>query len=113
MTAGRLAASSIATAFPPELYEYEYDHVFMGNYQGNVFPNQDEIMEVRWFETDELLTLMQEKPRHVCLLVHHRPALWFSKYAAPVTKKRPPVSKAETGGRSGHLPKLRNHCKIV
>lgn len=48
--------------FSPELYEYEYDHVFMGNYQGNVFPNQDEIMEVRWFETDELLTLMQEKP---------------------------------------------------
>lgn len=48
--------------FSSGLYEYEYDHVFLGHFQGRVFPNQDEIMEVRWFEIQELLRLMNEKP---------------------------------------------------
>lgn len=48
--------------FSPELYEYEYDHVFMGSFQGTVFPNPEEIMETRWFEREELLRLMNEQP---------------------------------------------------
>lgn len=48
--------------FSPELFEYEYDHVFLGHFRGNVFPNPEEIMEVRWFELEELLSLMNQKP---------------------------------------------------
>ena len=48
--------------FTPELYEYEYDHVFLGTWRGEVFPNPEEIMETRWFGKDELIALMNEKP---------------------------------------------------
>lgn len=48
--------------FSPELYEYELDHVFVGHFQGEVTPNPEEIMAVRWFEKEELISLMNKQP---------------------------------------------------
>ena len=41
--------------FDNGLYEYEYDHVFIGNYNGEVSPNPEEIYKLDWIEAEELL----------------------------------------------------------
>lgn len=48
--------------FSPTLYEYELDHVFLGSFRGQVSPDPEEIMEVRWFEKEELISLLSEQP---------------------------------------------------
>ena len=40
--------------FREDLYEFEYDHVFIGRYAGDVTPNPEEIAQVRWFTVPEL-----------------------------------------------------------
>lgn len=37
-------------SFANNLYEYEYDHVFLGLYNGNIKFNPNEICEMRWVE---------------------------------------------------------------
>lgn len=49
-------------SFSPELYEYEYDHVFVGEYEGEVHPDESEIMDTRWYGRNELTKLMNEEP---------------------------------------------------
>lgn len=44
------------------VYEYELDHVFLGEYGGNVTPDHDEIMDTWWIELDELATLLVSQP---------------------------------------------------
>lgn len=44
------------------VYEYELDHVFLGEYGGNVTPDPDEIMDTWWIELDELATLLVSQP---------------------------------------------------
>lgn len=50
--------------FENGLTEYEYDHVFIGGYNGEtIVPNEDEIAELKWINVDELaaeLTLHPE-----------------------------------------------------
>ena len=48
--------------FAPDLYEYEYDHVFVGAYAGTVTPNPEEIMETRWYAKEEILSLLTQDP---------------------------------------------------
>jgi isopentenyl-diphosphate delta-isomerase len=36
------------------LTENEYDHVFLGSYDGNPKPNKDEVMSFRWISLDKL-----------------------------------------------------------
>ena len=48
--------------FAPDLYEYEYDHVFVGAYAGPVTPNPEEIMETRWYTKEEILSLLIQDP---------------------------------------------------
>ena len=50
------------TKFSDNLFEYEFDHVFLGEYSGNVVFDEEEIMEVKWVSTDELEKWMLEKP---------------------------------------------------
>lgn len=45
-----------------DLYEYEYDHVFVGQYEGAVQFNEDEIEEVRWISFEELSRELVEQP---------------------------------------------------
>ena len=77
--------------FSSELFEYEYDHVFVGNFRGSVFPNPEEIMEVRWFELEELLALMNQKPDSF--------ASWFIT-ALDVYKRQAPAHRHLPGQRS-------------
>lgn len=50
------------TVFENGLTEYEYDHVFVGEYNGTVSINYEEASEVRWFEFEELKRMMQNNP---------------------------------------------------
>lgn len=48
--------------FGENLYEYEYDHVFIGEYQGETAPDKEEIEELRWVDMDALLKDMVGAP---------------------------------------------------
>lgn len=48
--------------FAPDLYEYEYDHVFVGEYAGEVVLNEEEANEYMWIDIDELKKWLLEKP---------------------------------------------------
>ena len=34
--------------------EYEYDHVFLGTYNGSIEPNPEEISEIKWMDIEEV-----------------------------------------------------------
>lgn len=40
--------------FNESLYEYEYDHVFLGKYNGEVILNEEEVCDSKWIKLDEL-----------------------------------------------------------
>ena len=44
--------------FSQELYEYEYDHVFLGHYSGPVNPDPAEIAKTAWVSLIELSDLL-------------------------------------------------------
>ena len=48
--------------FENGLVENEYDHVFLGEYEGPVLPNPDEVADWQWIESTALLQWMREKP---------------------------------------------------
>lgn len=48
--------------FDNGLIEHELDHVFIGYYNGNVFPNEDEVEETRWVTMDRLNKEISEHP---------------------------------------------------
>lgn len=50
------------TVFENGLTEYEYDHVFVGEYSGTISINYEEASEVKWFEFEELKRMMQSNP---------------------------------------------------
>ena len=56
------------------LYEYEFDHVFLLHYQGEVNPNLEEIERVAWVGYHELAEDLLQNP--------HKYAPWFT-IAAP------------------------------
>ena len=41
--------------FDNGLYEYEYDHVFIGSYNGEFSPNPEEINTLEWIKAEDLL----------------------------------------------------------
>jgi isopentenyl-diphosphate delta-isomerase len=48
--------------FHSTLFEYEYDHVFLGEYKGEVNPNPEEIMDVKWMDMEELSKSLVSNP---------------------------------------------------
>ncbi len=42
------------------LYEHELDHVFVGNYEGEISPNPKEVKALKWITVNELTQDMQE-----------------------------------------------------
>ncbi|MDR2137194.1 MAG: isopentenyl-diphosphate Delta-isomerase [Synergistaceae bacterium] len=40
--------------FRDDMYEYEYDHVFLADYDGKLLPNLEEIEDVEWVELGDL-----------------------------------------------------------
>lgn len=60
--------------FNEELYEYEFDHVFLGKYEGEYRIDPEEISEMKWIDFDELERKLVECPDNF--------ACWF-RIAAP------------------------------
>ena len=48
--------------FADDLFEYEYDHVFLGEWHGDVTPDPDEAMDVRWMPIPEVMRRLQDEP---------------------------------------------------
>lgn len=48
--------------FNENLYEYEADHVFIGQYSGDVHINEDEAMDYKWMDIDVLSEDVQQYP---------------------------------------------------
>lgn len=48
--------------FNDNLYEYEYDHVFVGNYNGEIILNEEEASETKWIDLDELEKDLVDNP---------------------------------------------------
>ena len=48
--------------FENELIEHEYDHVFVGDFDGAFVPNESEVEDWRWATPDELRRDMRERP---------------------------------------------------
>ncbi|MGN0298782.1 MAG: isopentenyl-diphosphate Delta-isomerase [Lachnospiraceae bacterium] len=49
-------------AFQNGLKEYEYDHVFAGEYYGEIKLDEDEVADSRWISMEDLQVEMQEYP---------------------------------------------------
>ena len=49
--------------YADDLFEYEYDHVFLGSYSGDCDFDRSEIEELRWISFDELEQRMLEHPQ--------------------------------------------------
>ena len=50
------------TQFRPDLCEYEYDHVFVGTYDGEVQVNPEEASEIRWIPFEKLKEELVKEP---------------------------------------------------
>jgi isopentenyl-diphosphate Delta-isomerase len=64
--------------FSPDMAEYEYDHVFVGSYEGSFQANHDEIAEMEWVNIDILADDMAKHPDTY--------AIWFLSAAPQVFK---------------------------
>lgn len=50
------------STYAEDLYEYEFDHVFVGKYNGKINFDPDEIEAVFWIEISELKEMMLKNP---------------------------------------------------
>jgi isopentenyl-diphosphate delta-isomerase len=48
--------------FRDDMFEYEYDHVFVADYSGKLTPNGDEIDAVEWVEFAEVARRLRDAP---------------------------------------------------
>ena len=51
-------------AFDNGLTEYEYDHVFVGNFNGLIKPDRDEVEDYCYQSIDELKQSLETHPHH-------------------------------------------------
>lgn len=74
------------------LVEHEYDHVFVGAFDGEPLPDGAEVSEWRWAAVDEIVTaLRREKARYTA---------WFKPALETVLQRRPtPARRRETRRR--------------
>ena len=49
--------------FNDALFEYEYDHVFIGEYEGDFRLNVEEADDAKWINFKELAALLMEQPK--------------------------------------------------
>ncbi len=48
--------------FENGLTEYEFDHVLLGNYDGSIIPNEEEVEDYRYLTLTEIKNLLQSNP---------------------------------------------------
>ena len=51
------------TKFDSNLFEYEIDHVFIGDYYGPFEPNKDEVETLEWFSFDDIALEIAKNPQ--------------------------------------------------
>lgn len=56
--------------FNENLYEYEYDHVLIGHYEGEIRPNPDEIAQTLWVDSAWLEQDLREHPEIYSVWFH-------------------------------------------
>jgi len=66
--------------FAAGLSEYEYDHVFTGEFSGNCSPDHNEISELKWIDSNALLDWMRETPEEF--------SAWFIISAPEVIRRK-------------------------
>ena len=49
-------------SFENGLTEHEFDHVFIGEYEGDILPNYNEISDYCYMKTDEIKSSIQDHP---------------------------------------------------
>ncbi|MCA9733520.1 MAG: isopentenyl-diphosphate Delta-isomerase [Deferribacteres bacterium] len=81
------------TSFDDGLFEHELDHVFVGEYTGDVAPNPEEVMAVRW---QSLKNLYEEVNAHP-----ERFTVWFKIMLVKIAEFKTPLSPAHA-----HMLKL-------
>jgi len=70
--------------FANNLSEHEYDHVFIGNFDGEPAPNPEEVDEWKWVDLEELKKDMQKNPDNY--------TYWLKKSIDKVISARRPLS---------------------
>lgn len=50
------------TEFDNGLIEHEFDHIFLGDYNGSISPDKNEVEEYRWYEISEIDQLLKNEP---------------------------------------------------
>ncbi|WP_143306097.1 isopentenyl-diphosphate Delta-isomerase [Chitinophaga vietnamensis] len=50
------------TVFNNGLTEHEYDHVFLGVYNGAIFPDKGEVNDYRYLSANQVLSLIEQEP---------------------------------------------------
>ena len=50
------------TVFAENLYEYEFDHVFLADYSGSIELNREEASEIKWIDLQELKEDIVRRP---------------------------------------------------
>jgi len=48
--------------FHQDMFEYEYDHIFIGQYNGEISPDPNEVMDLKWMEITDLSESMLQNP---------------------------------------------------
>ncbi|AOJ01884.1 isopentenyl-diphosphate delta-isomerase [Burkholderia mayonis] len=65
----KVSALTYRAQLPNGLIEHEYDHIYVGMFEGEPVANPDEVADWRWSLCDEVLDLMEHRP--------HDFTVWF------------------------------------
>ncbi len=57
--------------FKDNLYENEYDHVFIGKYHGEVSPAKDEVEDFKWVQISEVKSDIEHNPQNYTYWFKH------------------------------------------
>jgi isopentenyl-diphosphate delta-isomerase len=63
------------------LTEYEYDHVYLGRYNGIPNPNPDEVCEWKWMELDKVNSDIKNDPDNYTYWVKHAFDQFYTNYS--------------------------------
>jgi isopentenyl-diphosphate delta-isomerase len=63
------------------LTEYEYDHVYLGRYNGIPNPNPDEVCEWKWMELDKVNSDIKKNPDNYSYWVKHAFDQFYTNYS--------------------------------
>lgn len=84
-------------AVAPELEEHEYDHVFLGRWDGTPRPDPDEVGEWRWVDPEQLARDVGETPESF--------TVWFRQALAELHRMDAGVFPAPAGVATGSPPR--------